>query len=181
MKSYQAWGELELFQAVGRGDPEAFSEFKTRIERCVRSLGKEWSRGIDEAEIPEIIGRVLEKLEGLRRRGFTGGNPEFRTYLYKVVSSQAVEVLREPINQVSLENPIELPSGGTKPLRELLEGMIDPHWDALKEMEAKEEQMKLQEAFRRLDERCQQLLWAYLKTGDLEKALRLQTEILRKR
>ncbi len=160
MKPYRAWSELELFQAIGQGDQRALSEFKTRIERCARDLGKGWARRIDETEIEEITSRVLAKLEGLRQRGFTGGNPEFRTYLYKVVTSQTVEVGREQAHQVSLDEPIELPDGETKPLRELAEGLIDPHWSTLKEVEVKEERRRLREAFHRLDERCRELLWA---------------------
>lgn len=127
MKPYQAWSELELFQAIGQGDKKALSEFKTRIERCARDLRKKWSTRLDEDTVREIINRVLEKLESLRLRGFTGGNPEFRTYLYKVVASQAVEVRKEQTQHISLNEPIELPDGETKPLRELAEGMIDPH------------------------------------------------------
>lgn len=160
MKSYRAWSELTLFQAIGQGDEKALSEFKIRIERCGRHLGKGWARPVGETEIQEIVSRVLEKLEGLRRRGFTGGNAGFRTYLYKVVASQAVEVRKEQTQHISLDEPIEMPNGETKPLRELAGAMINPHWSALKELEVKEERRRLQEAFQRLDERCQKLLWA---------------------
>jgi DNA-directed RNA polymerase specialized sigma24 family protein len=37
--------------------------------------------------------------------------------------------------------------------------MINPHWDALKELEGVQEQDLVRAAFARLDERCRQLLW----------------------
>lgn len=155
MRWHRQWTELELFEAIGRGEAVALRELNGRIERCVRwKLGKG-----GESEIQEVCDRVREKLEGLRRRGFSGHEKAFRTYLYRVVASQVVEVQRERGAQVSLEASVELPGGDSKPLGELAKEMIEPHWDALKELATRQEQEILRAAFARLDERCRQLLW----------------------
>lgn len=154
MRPHQQWTELELFEAVGLEDDLALREFTARIERCVRwKLG-----GRGESEVQEVCDRVREKLEGLRRRGFSGNNRAFRTYLYRVVSSQVVEIRTERGKEVSLEESVDLPGGGARPLGELAKEMINPHWDALKGLEAAHEQDLLRAAFARLDERCRQLL-----------------------
>ncbi len=156
MRSHRQASELELFEAIGRGDGAALRELNARIERCTR-----WKLGRGgESEIQEVCDRAREKLEGLRRRGFSGNDQAFRTYLYRVVASQIVEVLREGAHQVSLEAPVDLPGGEAKPLAELAKGMIDPHWGALGELGARQEQETLRAAFARLDERCRQLLLA---------------------
>ena len=159
MRPYREWSELELFQAIGTGDDRAFREFKNRVERCARFVGNKTGGRIGETDIEEIGSRSLEKLEGLRQRGFTGGNQEFRTYLYRVVASQSIEVLKEKANQFSLDEEIELPDGGRKPLREIGAQMVDPQWGTLHELEEKAERASVMEAFNQLDERCQQLLW----------------------
>lgn len=159
MNSYREWSELELFQAIEKGDERAFREFESRIERCAWSVGKKMGWSIREAKIEEIVARCLEKLEALRQRGFTGGNPAFRTYIYRVVASQSVEVLKETTNQISLDEEIELPDGGRKLLREIGSQMIDPCWDTLHGLEEKAERASVMEAFSQLDTRCRQLLW----------------------
>ena len=159
MSSYREWPELELFQAIERGDERAFREFESRIERCARSVGKKMGWSIREANIEEIVARCLEKLEALRQRGFTGENLAFRTYIYRVVASQSVEVLKETTNQISLDQEIELPDGGRKLLREIGAQMVDPQWGTLHELEEKAERASVMEAFDQLDERCQKLLW----------------------
>jgi RNA polymerase sigma factor (sigma-70 family) len=159
MKPYRGWSELELFQAIGTGDGWAFQEFKSRLERCGRAVRSKMGGKIGEVDIEEIGARSLEKLEALRQRGFTGGNQEFRTYLYKVVASQSVEVMKETMHETSLDQEIELPDGARKPLREVAAQMIDPEWGALRGLEAKAERNKFMDAFERLDERCRKLLW----------------------
>jgi RNA polymerase sigma factor (sigma-70 family) len=122
---------------------------------CVR-----WKLGRGgQSEVQEICARVREKLEGLRRRGFSGSNQAFRAYLYRVVASQVVEVGRERAHEVSLDTPVDLPGGDTRPLGEVAKDMIDPAWDALTSLGARHEQSLLRAAFARLDERCRRLLW----------------------
>ncbi len=157
--AYQQWTELELFEAVGRGDDGAFGEFKARIERCVRFVAADRGRGMDGADREEVTGRVLAKLEGLRQRGFSGNNQAFRTYLYKVVASQAVELVKERAHLVSLDQPVELPDGEMKPLRERLAELIESRWNVLKELEAQGEIDLFRDAWAALDERCRGLLW----------------------
>jgi len=155
MRPHQKWTEIELFQTIDHGDEGALKEFNARIERCVRWV---FGRG-GESEVQEVCDRVRERLEGLRRRGFSGNNQAFRTYLYRVVASQVVEVRREGAHQVSLDEPVDLPDGATKTMGELAKEMIEPRWDALKELAAEQEQGLLRAAFARLDDRCRQLLW----------------------
>jgi RNA polymerase sigma factor (sigma-70 family) len=176
MKQYREWSELKLFHAIGQGDEKALTEFKSRIERCARALWKKQYGSIMETKIEQICERVLGKFEALRLRGFTGGNQAFRTYLYKAVASGAVEARREQHRHVSLDQPIDMPNGETKVLRDLAEGMIDPHWSALDQLELKEEQNRVREAFARLDKRCQELLWAkeVEKRSEQEISTRLQ-------
>jgi RNA polymerase sigma factor (sigma-70 family) len=146
--------EIELFEAVGQGDTMALKEYQSRIERCVRfRMGR-----AGEIEIQEVCDRIGEKLEGLRRRGFSGNNQAFRVYLYRVVASQVVEVRRERAALVSLDAPVELPDGGSKTLGELANEMIEPHWNVLKEMAAQQEASWLRDALEGLDGRCRQLL-----------------------
>lgn len=155
MRWHRQWTELDLFEAVSRGDAVSLRELNARIERCVR-----WAFGRGgESEVQEVCDRVRERLEGLRRRGFSGNNQAFRTYLYRVVASQVVEVQRERAHQVSLDEPVDLPNGDTKRLEELAKEMVEPRWDTLKKLVAEHEQGLLRAAFARLDDRCRQLLW----------------------
>ncbi len=147
--------ELELFESSGRGDAAALRELNDRIERCVRSrLG-----GGSESEIHEICDRVRERFERLRVRGFSGVNQAFRTYLYRVVASQVVQVRMERAGEGSLDDLVDMPQGGAKTLGEFAKGMIDPAWDILKELETKQEHHLIRTAFARLEGRCRKLLW----------------------
>lgn len=140
---------------MGTGDERAYRELKARIERIVRARGSR----ISASDLDEVTGRVLSKLEGLRQRGFSGNNQAFRTYLYKVVASQAVEVWKEQAHLISIDATVDLPDGETKPLRDRLAEMIESNWDVLKGLESREEAHLFRTAWVCLDERCRELLW----------------------
>ena len=153
MRPHRQRTELELFRAIDHADETALKEFNARIERCVRwKLGKG-----SESEVEEVCDRIREKFEGLRRKGFSGNNQAFRVYLYKVVASQVVQIRRGQASQVSLDETVDL-ADGSKSLGEVAKEMIDPHWDALKDLAAGQEKGIVQAAFARLDERCRRLL-----------------------
>lgn len=150
------WTELELFEALTREPEKTVGELSARIERCVR-----WQLGrAGEAEVLEVRDRVIEKLEALHRRGFSGDAKAFRVYLYRVVASQVVEVKREASRWLSLDAVIDLPSGARKVVRELAEEIVaSGAGDALKMLDQRQEHEFVRIALARLDDRCRRLLW----------------------
>ena len=163
----QTWTELDLFQAVGQESVEALEELAHRIERCVRwQLG---SRG--EEEVQEVCDRVRDKLEALRRRGFSGEPRAFRTYLFRVVASQVVEVKRDAARVVSLDTVIDLPGGGTQTLRDVAAQMVDRHGDIVEELGRREQGELVRQALAQLDDRCRRLLWQREVDGSAEREI----------
>jgi RNA polymerase sigma factor (sigma-70 family) len=153
--------ELELFQALGQGDPTAFRELSARVGRCVRAVLNTMGQGRRLlGEVEDLSADAVERLERLRGR-FRGGNAEFRSYLYKTVASRCVEATKRQQRTVSLETPIALPDGEEKPLGDLLKELVDPHLPALAQAEEKEERKRVRLALERLSERCRHLLWGF--------------------
>ena len=139
--------ELELFEALGCGDPQALRELSSRVGRCVRAVLTGMHGGTRLlGEIEELCADVIERLERLRARGFRGGNQEFRSYLYKTVASRCVEAAKRQSRTVSLETPVALPDGEEKPLADLLKQLVDPHLPALAAAEEQEDRKRVRAA-----------------------------------
>jgi RNA polymerase sigma factor (sigma-70 family) len=152
--------ELELFRAFeDDGAMAAFEEFSSRLRRCTQWVLNQMAGGRALwGEVEDIVGEVRFRLEQLRARGFEGGAPEFKSYLYKVVVSVCVDAAKRRRWTESLDAPVSLPDGEEKPLREIVDGMVSPALGADLELAQTEEARSLHEAFRRLDPRCQRLL-----------------------
>lgn len=164
--------ELELFRAVGEGDPEGFRKLSSRVERCVRFvLNKMLHGGRLRGEIEDLCADVIERLERLRERGFHGGHREFRSYLYKTAASRCVEAAKRRSRMVSLETPVTLPDGEEKPLADVLKELVDPHLPALVQAEEREDRKRVRLALERLSERCRRLLWGFHVEGNPVKNL----------
>ncbi|MBI4635414.1 MAG: sigma-70 family RNA polymerase sigma factor [Candidatus Rokubacteria bacterium] len=152
--------ELELFQALGgREDADVLAELSRRLRRCVHWVLNRMPGGHRlSGEVEDIVGDARLRLELLRHRGFEGGAPEFRTYLYKVVVSACVEAANRQRWTASLDAPVALPDGEAKPLGDVLREMVDPHLRADVEVETAEEASRVRTALASLDGRCRSLL-----------------------
>lgn len=152
--------ELELFHALARDeDPRDLVELTDRLRRCVhwvlhRMLGGHTLFG----EADEIVDDARMRLEQLRVRGFSGGAPEFKAYLYRVVVSACMDASSRHRFTVSLDAPVTLPDGDEKPLRDVVRDMVAPGLAADAVVERDEESGMIRRALDRLDERCRGLL-----------------------
>jgi|SRR5947199_3208293 len=120
--------ELELFRTVGSAaSPADLEEFTDRLRRCVHWVLHRMAGGHAVAgEAEDIVSEAVLRLEQLRDRGFSGGEREFRSYLYKVVVSACVEAMNHQRWTASLDAPVTMPDGEEKPLGEIVKGMVDP-------------------------------------------------------
>src|SRR2546422_1850828 len=109
-------------------------------------------------EAEDIVSEALLRLEQIRGRGFSGGEREFRSYLYKVVVSACVEALNHRRWTASLDAPVTMPDGEEKPLGEIVKGMVDPLLSAEAVVVQEEQGDRLRQAIERLDARCRELL-----------------------
>ncbi len=152
--------ELELFRAVGSaGNPADLAEFSDRLRRCVHWVLRRKAGGHTMAgEAEDISSDALLRLEQLRERGFSGGEHEFRSYLYKVVVSACVEAMNRRRWTASLDAPVTLPDGDEKPLGEVVKGMVDPLLSADQALAREEEGQRVRKALDTLDARCRELL-----------------------
>jgi RNA polymerase sigma factor (sigma-70 family) len=153
--------ELELFEALvkdgGVGD---LVELSARIARCAGwILSRRTPGGLAlTGEVDEIVDTVLERLERLRARGFSGGAPEFRTYLYRTVASVCSDAAYRRRLVDSIDTLVSLPDGDKKPLADVLASMVDPHLAPLAALEGGEERGRVMHALESLGERCRLLL-----------------------
>lgn len=109
-------------------------------------------------EIDDIVADGLARLEQLRERHFSGGDREFRSYLYRVVVSACVEALRRRRWTTALDAPVTLPDGDVKPLKDVLGELVDPQLAASELVEEDEQRAVLAQALDRIDPRCRGLL-----------------------
>ena len=153
--------ELELFRALetAGATAEDFEEFSDRLRRCTQWVLNRMTGGHALwGEVEDIVGEARLRLEALRERGFSGGAPEFKSYLYKVVVSVCVEAAKRRRWTQSLDAPVGLPDGEEKPLRDVVDGMIAPALGADLEVAQTEEAGRVRAALARLDARCRTLL-----------------------
>ena len=173
--------ELELFRALGaEDDPRNLAEFRNRLGRCVHWVLRRMAKGHTVAgEADDIVADALLRLEQLRERGFSGGEREFRSYLYKVVVSACVEALNHTRWEMSLDAPVTLQDGEETPLAMVAKGMVDPLLSAEATLAGEEEGERLRQALERLDPRCRDLLRRFHLEGvpirDLAQGTRLNT------
>lgn len=152
--------ELELYLALpGDDGPAAMRELSDRLRRCAHWVLNRMPGGHAlSGEIEDIVGDAHLRLEQLRERGFQGGPPQFKTYLYKVVVSACVEAANRRRFTDSLDAPVTLPEGDEKPLGEVLREMVDPHLAPPAVLENAEETARVRRALEGLDPRCRELL-----------------------
>lgn len=152
--------ELELFRALATsGVAEDFEEFSSRLRRCTQWVLNRLAGGQNLwGEVDEIVGEARLRLEALRDRGFSGGAPEFKSYLYKVVVSVCWETARRRRWIESLDAPVVLPDGEESSLRDVVDGMVAPALAADLDAAHTEEAVRLRDAMERLDPRCRTLL-----------------------
>lgn len=151
--------ELDLFQALPAGDPADMAELSSRLRRCAHWVLNRMPGGLSlSGEVDDIVGEAHLRLEQLRTRGFLGGPLEFKTYLYKVVVSACVAAASGRRFTESLDAPVELPDGATKPLGEMIRSMVDPQLSAPAELEGAEQRTRVRRALETLDPRCRRLL-----------------------
>ena len=173
--------ELELFRALGaEEDPRNLAEFSNRLRRCVHWVLRRMAQGQTVAsDADDIVADALLRLEQLRERGFSGGEREFRSYLYKVVVSACAEALNHRRWEASLDAPVTSQDGEETPLAMVAKGMIDPLLSADATLVGEEERERLRQALERLDERCRDLLRRFHLEGvpirDLAQGTRLNT------
>ena len=173
--------ELELFRAVGgAGNPADLAELSDRLRRCVHWVLRRMAGGHTVAgEAEDIVSDALLRLEQLRERGFSGGDREFRSYLYKVVVSACVETMNHGRWTASLDAPVTLPDGEEKPLGEVVKGMVDPLLSADQALAQEEDAHRIRRALEKLDTRCRELLRRFHLEGvpikELTRGTRLNT------
>jgi len=155
--------ELELFQALAGEDPAALQELSDRLRRCVFwVLNNKMANGRRLfGDIDDIVSEARLRLERLRERGFRGGAPEFKAYLYKVVATACIDAAKDRRLTDSLDAPISLPDGDEKPLREVARDMVDAQLTAAVATEAAEDARRIRDAIERLDPRCRNLIWQF--------------------
>jgi RNA polymerase sigma factor (sigma-70 family) len=151
--------ERELWNAIGQDDQSAFAELGDRLRRCVHwVLNRTPARRELSGEVEDIVADARLRLEQLRERGFTGGDQEFKTYLYKVVVSACADAGHQHRWTASLDAPIALADGDERPLGDVVEAMVDPALSVDVELEHDETRAHVRQALERLDERCRTLL-----------------------
>jgi RNA polymerase sigma factor (sigma-70 family) len=152
--------ELELFRAVAAAEkPADLAELSDRLRRCVHWVLRRMAGGHAVAgEAEDIVSDALLRLEQLRERGFSGGDREFRSYLYKVVVSACVEAMHRQRWTASLDAPVTLPDGEEQPLGEVVKGMVDPLLSPDQALAQEEDGQRVRRALEKLDARCRELL-----------------------
>jgi len=155
----QGASELVLFREVGSGNPAAFAELASRIGRCVHWVLLHRIGGghalLGEAD--EIVDETMLRLEGLRARGFSGSDPEFRGYLYQVVASVAIDTARRRRGLESLDEPLDPADPDSRTLGHVVSALVDPAL-APEAGERAEADLRVSQALETLDPRCRTLL-----------------------
>jgi RNA polymerase sigma factor (sigma-70 family) len=109
------------------GDSLASREISSRLAACVNKVLNQrgWFAMIGEDRREDIVQECLERLIRCVRRGFTGVNMQFRTYLYDVVYSVTVLAVHKGSKEVSLDAEIGAADGSTRTVRELVEADLE--------------------------------------------------------
>ncbi len=173
--------EIELFRAIASAaNPADLAEFADRLRRCAHWVLRRMAGGHTvTGEADDIVSDALLRLEQLRERGFSGGEREFRSYLYKVVVSSCVEAMNHRHWAASLDAPVTLPDGEERPLGEIVKGMVDPLLGPDHALAQEEEGQRIRRALDRLDARCRELLRRFHMEGtpirELARGTRINT------
>lgn len=162
--------ELTLARLAESGDSDAAEELRSRVVRCAVSVARKmrWNDILEPRQLEEDVpGEVMLRLIGRIRNGFSGEPVQFRTYLYRVVTSVAADLVRGNLDrrrEVSLDAPFESADGNTSTLRDFVEGIAgtamgscassDPVDTSLES----ERRRRLMEAVRGLDDWCRMLM-----------------------
>jgi RNA polymerase sigma factor (sigma-70 family) len=155
--------ELDLFLALAKeDDPAVLHELTDRLRRCVFWVLNRMTNGRRLfGDIEDIVSEARLRLERLRERGFRGGAPEFKSYLYKVVTTTCIDAAHDRNSTDSLDAPVTLPDGDEKPLRDVARDMVDGQLSAASVAEAGADATRVRAAIERLDPRCRNLLWQF--------------------
>jgi RNA polymerase sigma factor (sigma-70 family) len=119
--------ELTLARQAAQGDSPAAEELRRRILRCAVSVARKtrWLDALDPAELEEDVpNEVFLRLMTRIHQGFDGEVGQFRTYLYRVVTSVAADAVRRNVDrrkEVSLDMPFESADGAETSLRDFIE------------------------------------------------------------
>jgi RNA polymerase sigma factor (sigma-70 family) len=162
--------ELTLAREAERGDSGCAAELRSRILRCAVSVARKmrWNDILETGQLEEDVpGEVMLRLIGRIRNGFCGEPVQFRTYLYRVVTSVAADLVRGNLDrrrEISFDATFENAEGHTTTLRDFVESVAglgaasgapaDPV-DASLESERRQ---RLMEAVGGLDDWCRMLM-----------------------
>ena len=119
--------ELTLATRAGEGDSACADELRQRVLRCAVTVVRQmrWSDALDKGELEQDVpNEVVLRLIARVRRGFTGEVTQFRTYLYRVVTSVTADAVRLNLDrrhEVSLDAPFEYADGSASTLRDFIE------------------------------------------------------------
>jgi RNA polymerase sigma factor (sigma-70 family) len=119
--------ELTLARRAADGDSTCAEELRRRVLRCAVSVARKtrWLEALDLSELEEDVpNEVFLRLMTRIRQGFDGEPGQFRTYLYRVVTSVAADAVRRNVDrrkELSLDMPFENADGGETSLRDFIE------------------------------------------------------------
>jgi len=110
------------------GDQTALAELSSRLARCVNFVLNQygWYRAATVAMREDIVQESLVRLFECFRRGFTGVDAQFKTYLYRVVYSVTSSEVKQARNTLSLDQEVAKADGSFVPLRDLIMLQITP-------------------------------------------------------
>jgi RNA polymerase sigma factor (sigma-70 family) len=162
--------ELTLARQAANGDSRSATELRQRIVRCAVAVARKtrWSDALEPRELEDDIpNEVLLRLIARVRQGFDGEVGQFRTYLYRVVTSVAADAVRHNLErrkEVSLDAPFENAEGGESSLRDFIEN--EARIGRMQDFDAGPQETSLERergealaaAMSRLDEFCQLII-----------------------
>lgn len=120
-------GELTLAIRASEGDSKCATELRRRVLRCAVSIARKtrWLDALDSTELEEDVpNEVVLRLIARIRQGFDGECGQFRSYLYRVVTSVTADSVRRNLDRrfaVSLDMPFETADGSETTLRDFVE------------------------------------------------------------
>jgi RNA polymerase sigma factor (sigma-70 family) len=120
-------GELTLALRAADGDSRSALELRRRILRCAVAIARKtrWLDALDATELEEDVpNEVFLRLMARIHNGFDGESQQFRSYLYRVVTSVTADAVRRNLDRrsaVSLDTPFESADGAESTLRDFVE------------------------------------------------------------
>lgn len=120
-------GELTLARRAAEGDSRCASELRRRILRCAIAIARKtrWMDALDASELEEDVpDEALLRLLARIRQGFDGECQQFRSYLYRVVTSVTADSVRRNLDRralSSLDSPFETSDGTQTTLRDFVD------------------------------------------------------------